>query len=230
MFSIGEKPTGSKDPFALRRAALGIIALIVENSVRLPLTVSPDVLEFLVDRLNVKQREGGVRHDLIDAVFSAGGENDLLRLMARVVTLNKFLVNKDGANLLAGYKRAVNIVKIEEKKDGTTYSGKIDAKLLKEKEELALFKGLEEARGKIANVHAIFWDEPLTVTSTNDGRHKKDSLHYAKNEEGDPEHRAEDYRLPLKLKRYLAALKRELSGCDIVLEKDHLHVEYDPKL
>ena len=146
MFGIDEKPTGSKDPFALRRAALGAIRLIVENNIRMSLGVSGEVMAFLADRLKVQVREKGVRHDLIDAVFSLGGEDDLVRLLARVAALQKFLGTDDGENLAAGYKRAVNIVKIEEKKDETSHSGKIDAKLLKEKEELALYDGLEAAR------------------------------------------------------------------------------------
>jgi len=150
MFGIDEKPTGSKDPFALRRAALGVIRLIVENNIRMPLDVSAGVLAFLADRLKVQQREKGVRHDLIDAVFSRGGEDDLVRLLARVAALQNFLTSDDGENLLAGYKRAVNIVKIEEKKEGKSHAGKVDAKLLKEKEELALYDGLEMAKGTLS--------------------------------------------------------------------------------
>lgn len=134
-FIVGEKPTGSKDPFALRRAAIGVISLIVKNSVRLKLhrtliaqaAISPidrptdrdgsvslyDVIDFIIDRLKVQQREAGVRHDLIDAVFALGGEDDLVRLLARVHALQAFVTTDDGANLLAGYKRAANILKKE---------------------------------------------------------------------------------------------------------------------
>jgi len=112
--------------------------------------VVQDVLGFLIDRLKVQQKEQGVRHDLIDAVFTVGGEDDLVRLLARVSALQDFLKTKDGENLLAGYKRAVNIVKIEEKKDKKSYSGKIDAKLLNDKEEITLSKDLDGARGKIS--------------------------------------------------------------------------------
>ncbi len=131
-FGIDEKPTGSKDPFALRRAALGVIRIILENKLRIKLSeffimarnyykeigsvgALPD---FFADRLKVHLKEQGVRHDLIDAVFALEGEDDLVRLLARVDALQKFLSTDEGANLLAGYKRAANILKAEEKKDG----------------------------------------------------------------------------------------------------------------
>ncbi|MCH8863618.1 MAG: glycine--tRNA ligase subunit beta [Proteobacteria bacterium] len=149
-FAIDEKPTGSKDPFALRRAALGVIRLITENGLRIGLQkdakFSDDLLAFFADRLKVQQREAGVRHDLIDAVFSLGGEDDLVRLLARVVALQEFLATDDGENLLAGYKRAVNIVRIEEKKDKTSFAGDVDEKILEEKAEKALYKKLTAAR------------------------------------------------------------------------------------
>ena len=110
-FAIGQAPTGSKDPFALRRSALGVIRLITENRVRY--SVPADLLDFFADRLKVQQREAGVRHDLIDAVFALGGEDDLVRLLARVHALQAFVGTDDGANLLAGYKRAANILKKE---------------------------------------------------------------------------------------------------------------------
>jgi glycyl-tRNA synthetase beta chain len=132
-FGINERPTGSKDPYALRRAALGIIRLITENGLRLPLSElflagarqyqqqgfevadQPGVLSaFFADRLKVQQREAGVRHDLIDAVFSLGGEDDLVRLLARVKALQGFIQTEDGADLLTGYRRAANILKKEE--------------------------------------------------------------------------------------------------------------------
>jgi len=131
-FEIGLPPTGSKDPFALRRAALGLLSLILENELRFPLDESlrvavgrregfnsaiyhdrNDLIEFLADRLKVQQREAGVRHDLIDAVFALGGEDDLVRLLARVHALQAFVGTEDGTNLLAGYKRAANILKKE---------------------------------------------------------------------------------------------------------------------
>ena len=147
-FAIDEKPTGSKDPYALRRAALGVIRLIVENGLRVPLAPlfekAPDLLDFFADRLKVQQREAGVRHDLIDAVFALGGEDDLVRLLARVHALQAFIGTEDGANLLAGYKRAANILRIEEKKDGRPYDGPIDFKALPEPAEQALADLLEE--------------------------------------------------------------------------------------
>jgi glycyl-tRNA synthetase beta chain len=122
-FSAGMPPTGSKDPFALRRAALGFLGLIVENQMRCSFgrlllatgaTISDGSLEaFLIDRLKVQQREAGVRHDLIDAVFALGSEDDLVRLLARVSALQAFVETGEGTNLLAGYKRAANILKKE---------------------------------------------------------------------------------------------------------------------
>ena len=131
-FDIGEKPTGSRDPFALRRAALGVVALIVENGLRLELNEDlktavgrrqgfttafyhgrSDLIDFFADRLKVQQREAGVRHDLIDAVFALGGEDDLVRLLARVRALQAFVETPEGADLLTGYKRAANILKRE---------------------------------------------------------------------------------------------------------------------
>jgi glycyl-tRNA synthetase beta chain len=157
-YAINEKPTGSKDPFALRRAALGVLQILTANGLRLPLldlmtvvsrrlvTGNPKqilvfedgfrtalqdrnaegfsalsslllqghgfaLLDFFADRLKVQQREAGVRHDLIDAVFALGGEDDLVRLLARVKALQAFMATEDGTNLLAGYKRAANILK-----------------------------------------------------------------------------------------------------------------------
>jgi glycyl-tRNA synthetase beta chain len=117
-WAIDEKPTGSKDPYALRRAALGLVRIVLENGVRLSWRerVSADLLAFLADRLKVQLREQGKRHDLVDAVFALG-DDDLVRIVARVGALGGFLRTEDGANLLAGYRRAANILKAEEKKD-----------------------------------------------------------------------------------------------------------------
>jgi glycyl-tRNA synthetase beta chain len=137
-FGIDQKPTGSKDPFALRRAAISSIEIIVDNGLRLSLTeairgslanragqskdavsahrldrTAPEVVDFFADRLKVQQREAGVRHDLIDAVFALGGEDDLVRLLARVNALQDFIATDDGRDLLTAYKRAANILKKE---------------------------------------------------------------------------------------------------------------------
>ena len=105
---------------------------------------------FLADRLKIVLRERGTKHDLVDAVFSLGDEDDLVRLVARVEALQAFLKSDDGANLLAGYRRAVNIVKAEEKKDKKTFEGEPDPKLLQAPEEIALFREMAEARELIA--------------------------------------------------------------------------------
>lgn len=130
-FAAGIRPTGSKDPFALRRAALGILDMLTSGGLRLPLKPvlvaagakdPAELIDFFADRLKVQQREAGVRHDLIDAVFALGGEDDLVRLLARVKALQSFVETDEGRNLLAGYKRAANILKAEEKKDGRAYT------------------------------------------------------------------------------------------------------------
>ena len=116
-FAIDEKPTGSRDPYALRRAALGVIRILLSTRTRLPLkTFAPDdLIAFFADRLKVLIREQGQRHDLVDAVFALG-DDDIVRIVAKVNALEGFLGTEDGKNLLAGYKRAVNILKAEEKK------------------------------------------------------------------------------------------------------------------
>jgi len=156
-FAIGEKPTGSGDPFALRRAALGVIRLILENKLRLPLRTvfeaaapagkdpGKELLAFFADRLKVHLREGGVRHDLVAAVFALGDEDDLVRLLARVEALQEFVSGADGANLLVAYRRAANILRIEEKKDGRSYSGVPRPDLLQAVEERKLDKALHDA-------------------------------------------------------------------------------------
>jgi glycyl-tRNA synthetase beta chain len=210
-FAIDEKPTGSKDPYALRRAALGVIRLIIENRTRLPLAAvfrvadarAPiaELLAFFADRLKVHLREQGVRHDLVAAVFApraaasrnplpagegrvradaaprsaparndgssphpnplpqgegTGGEgteveDDLVRLLARVAALDEFLKSEDGANLLTAYRRASNIVRIEEKKDGRAYDGTPDPALLRAPEEAALAERIAEV-GRLSRV------------------------------------------------------------------------------
>ncbi|MEQ8697636.1 MAG: glycine--tRNA ligase subunit beta, partial [Bauldia litoralis] len=199
-WAIGEKPTGSRDPYALRRAALGIIRLVIENELRLPLipllneaahmvinqqlfdsvmerraamdqlgldehlavetmeveieehpahgevyAIVFELLAFFADRLKVHLREQGVRHDQIDAVFAVGGEDDILRLLARVDALSAFLESDDGENLLAAYRRASNIVRIEEKKDEASHDGAPDPRLFDQPEEAALYDALGAA-------------------------------------------------------------------------------------
>jgi glycyl-tRNA synthetase beta chain len=185
-WAIDEKPTGSGDPYQLRRAALGVIRIVIENDLRVGLAkvirehllpppggegrgggtpnglrsgfpppsptlphkgggdaVVQDLLSFFADRLKVYLKDKGARHDLIDAVFSLGGQDDLALIVKRVEALDAFLKSDDGANLLAGVKRASNILGIEEKKDKASYTGTYDLKLLKDKEELALAAAIE---------------------------------------------------------------------------------------
>jgi len=143
-FAIDEKPTGSKDPFALRRAAIGIIQIVTTNSLRFGIGEGA-VLDFFADRLKVQQREAGVRHDLIDAVFALGGEDDLVRLLARVKALQGFVDTDEGTNLLAGYKRAANILKQAE---GVHPNAAAPADL--GAEERALLTALDSAEPKAA--------------------------------------------------------------------------------
>jgi glycyl-tRNA synthetase beta chain len=206
-WAIDEKPTGSKDPYALRRAALGVIRLVLDNSRRTALAsiirrslnafedprhlgemvidraqlatekgqhfqiegsrisltrisdvqkrVVPDLLSFFADRLKVQLREQGARHDLVDAVFALEGQDDLLMVVRRVEALGKFLDTDDGKNLLAGTKRASNILAIEEKKDKRSFDGAPDASLYKLEEEKALAVAIDdvkrEASAAVAN-------------------------------------------------------------------------------
>jgi glycyl-tRNA synthetase beta chain len=189
-WAIDEKPTGSKDPYALRRAALGVIRLLLENNIRCELVAvfddhiavvlefiantlrrsgvavfAPgqglkawngknidqkciDLLAFFADRLKVQLREQGARHDLVDAVFALEGQDDLLMVVRRVEALGKFLDTDDGKNLLAGTKRAANILRIEEKKDGKAYDGAPDAALYSLDEEKTLAKAIDEVKGE----------------------------------------------------------------------------------
>ena len=167
-FAINEKPTGSRDPFALRRAALGIIRLILENNLRLPLAevchrawqgygdvtterlrgageTGRDILDFIAERLKVHLRDRGVSHDHIAAVFALGDEDDLVRLMSRVRALSEFLSSDDGANLLTAYRRASNIVAIEEKRNGVSFGSDFERKLLACPEERSLVEELQRS-------------------------------------------------------------------------------------
>lgn len=184
-WAIDEKPTGSKDPYALRRAALGVIRLLVSNDVRLPLadsgipsglveferqngfarmvdkaSIKIELIEFFHDRLKVMLRDQGARHDLVDAVLGEGtsANDDLLLITRRVAALSRFLDTEDGKSLLAGYKRAANILKIEEKKDGEgAFAGAADLQLIADAgliEEKALAVALSQATPKAASAVA----------------------------------------------------------------------------
>ena len=204
-WAIDEKPTGSKDPYALRRAALGVIRLMLDNQIRAPLRIifeivtsrwkdrnirrvlersedkilhledalkvekerqegtlsieSPfpglfgpgledDLLNFFAERLKVQLREQGARHDLVDAVFALEGQDDLLLIVRRVDALGKFLDTEDGKNLLTGFKRAANIIRIEEKKDNRRYVGGPDSSFYELPEETALAGAIDAAKGE----------------------------------------------------------------------------------
>ena len=174
-FAIGLRPSGTKDPFALRRAALGVIRLVTENGLRLPLrplfgaaleaygerlaevdrlAVAGELLRFLADRLVVHLRGEGIRHDHIAAVLATGLDDDLLRLQARVRALRGFLESEAGRDLLAGYRRASSIVAIEQRRDGRTFAGAPDGGLLRAPEEAALFAALGAAEPAIARAIA----------------------------------------------------------------------------
>jgi glycyl-tRNA synthetase beta chain len=173
-WAIDEKPTGSRDPFALRRAALGVIRIIADNKVRMPLLpeferqmirligADPsqpelkalnaegpekralELLGFFHERLKVWLREAGARHDLVDAIINPKSD-DILQIVQRVEALSAFLAGDDGKNLLAGYRRAVNILVAEEKKDERTYPGTLALAALKGPEEAALARAVEVA-------------------------------------------------------------------------------------
>jgi len=204
-WAIDEKPTGSKDPYALRRAALGVIRLMLDNQIRAPLRIifeivtsrwkdrnirrvlersedkilhledalkvekerqegtlsieSPfpglfgpgledDLLNFFAERLKVQLREQGARHDLVDAVFALEGQDDLVLIVRRVDALGKFLDTEDGKNLLTGFKRAANIIRIEEKKDNRRYVGGPDSSFYELPEETALAGAIDAAKGE----------------------------------------------------------------------------------
>jgi len=170
-WAIDEKPTGSKDPFALRRAALGVIRLVLENNVRLPLLpifeagmvnqavdanstdyadTSADLLAFFHDRLKVYLRDEGVRHDVIDACLAMPGNDDLLLLVTRARALTEVLATEEGENLLQGFKRANNILTQAEEKDGVEYAFGADPKFAETDSERALFTALDTAEAAIA--------------------------------------------------------------------------------
>ncbi|MBG6199206.1 glycyl-tRNA synthetase beta chain [Labrenzia sp. EL_13] len=172
-WAIDEKPTGSKDPYALRRAALGVIRIVLDNSHRIRLgdavrsalglidvdvadedALVGDLLSFFGDRLKVHLKDEGARHDLIDAVFALDGQDDLLMVVKRVEALGSFVSSDDGANLLAGYKRAVNILKAEEKKDGVPVTGRPHSDHFQEQAEIDLAAAIDAARAEAAGAVA----------------------------------------------------------------------------
>jgi glycyl-tRNA synthetase beta chain len=170
-FAIGERPTGAGDPYALRRAALGIIRIVRENGLRLSLIpliglageawhhrgvrpVPPqDILDFLAERLRVQLRTEGARHDVLAAVFAAGADDDLTRLLARTDAVSTLLRCDDGANLLTAYRRAANILRIEERKDGP-HDGEPDRALFRQPQEIELGHALRDEEEAIARLLA----------------------------------------------------------------------------
>ncbi|NBO19675.1 MAG: glycine--tRNA ligase subunit beta, partial [Proteobacteria bacterium] len=141
-----------------RRSALGIIRIVLENNLRVKLRsiASDELLEFMLDRLKVQLKDEGIRHDVISAV-TASGDDDILRIVAKAKALQDFLATEDGLNLLAGYRRAANILAIEEKKDGKPYAAReLNTSALKEKEELALAQLLPDTQSKL---NALVRDE-----------------------------------------------------------------------
>ena len=164
-FAVGEVPTGAGDPYALRRAALGVIRIIRENKLRLELlklfheaevelpapVPTHALLEFIVDRLRVQLRGTGERHDVLAAVFATGINDDLLRLLARTDAVAAFLRTTDGLDLLAAARRATNILRIEDKKDGL-HRGEIDIALLVLPEEQALDGALARTEAELATL------------------------------------------------------------------------------
>ena len=166
-WAIDEKPTGSKDPFALRRAALGVIRILVENDVSLPLykvlgqsaeivgerdagtADTGDILSFIHDRLKVYLRDQGIRHDIIDACIAMDGSDDLTLLVKRARALSETLKTDDGENLIQGFKRANNILSQAEEADGVEYSFGADPKFAETEAEKDLFAALDKAEAKI---------------------------------------------------------------------------------
>jgi glycyl-tRNA synthetase beta chain len=162
-FAIGQAPTGSRDPFALRRAALGVIRILLETGTRASLSdlvgladvwsagQTPVVLAFLADRLKVLLRDQGARHDLVDAVFALG-DDDLVRVTRRIEALGAFLAGDDGANLLAGYRRSGNILAAEARKGPLPEGGPV--RVIEPEAEAALFDALDALRPRIDAVLA----------------------------------------------------------------------------
>ena len=144
-FAIGEKPTGSGDPYALRRAALGIIRIVLENELRIPIKgfVNEELISFFLDRLKIYLRDQDFEHDIIDAAYAIT-DDDLVRIVNRIKALSAFIKTTEGENLLAGYKRAANILKAEEKKGWESADAVVNPSLFKENAEMSLFATLGE--------------------------------------------------------------------------------------
>jgi len=184
-WAIDEKPTGSKDPFALRRAALGVIRLLLENNVRLTLTdviaahigaidpslpcdaLTADLVAFFHDRLKVFLRDRGVRHDVIDACIAMDGNDDITLLVKRAEALGAVLSTDDGVNLVQAFKRANNILTQAEEKDGVEYSFGADVKFAKSDVETAVFAALDTAEPKIQS--ALAQEDFATAMTTMSG-------------------------------------------------------------
>jgi len=149
-FRIGEKPTGSKDPYALRRAALGIVRILLENKIQLPLSefVQPDVLEFIKDRLAVALRDTGISHDKVRACLSMS--DDIYLILKRAQALKESLLQREGLALLASYRRAANILKAEEKKYKTAYDGEVDIQSLIEDIDYHLYEALKIEKDSVS--------------------------------------------------------------------------------
>ncbi len=184
-WAIDEKPTGSKDPFALRRAALGVIRLLLENNVRLTLTdviaahigaidpslpcdaLTADLVAFFHDRLKVFLRDRGVRHDVIDACIAMDGNDDITLLVKRAEALGAVLSTDDGVNLVQAFKRATNILTQAEEKDGVEYSFGADVKFAESDMETAVFAALDTAEPKIQS--ALAQEDFATAMTTMSG-------------------------------------------------------------
>ena len=184
-WAIDEKPTGSKDPFALRRAALGVIRLLLENNVRLTLTdviaahigaidpslpcdaLTADLVAFFHDRLKVFLRDRGVRHDVIDACIAMDGNDDITLLVKRAEALGAVLSTDDGVNLVQAFKRANNILTQAEEKDGVEYSFGADVKFAESLAETAVFAALDTAEPKIQS--ALAQEDFATAMTTMSG-------------------------------------------------------------
>jgi glycyl-tRNA synthetase beta chain len=156
-FAIGERPTGSGDPYALRRAALGVIRIIRENTLRLSLGAliaeasvgqpepvpATELRDFIVDRLRVQMRAEGASHDVLAAIFRAAPDDDIVRLLARTQAVTDLLGSPEGQDLLSGHRRAANILRIEEKKDGP-FNQPVSAALLEQEAERDLGAAIDE--------------------------------------------------------------------------------------